>query len=216
MNIGSNVKIVTVVCCVCMLVTVSGRAENLAVNPGFEELAESEENLPTGWFYFSSNERMLSLDKAMKCSGKQSMSLSAQGIARAHLGLAQKMPVEPNRSYTFTARIRNGLGKPLRGSAYGQIGIEWQDADGKEVSRIQSPVWDKDLSQLQWERVKAEADVPPEAVTACFVVYLYDGDEGGTGGFFVDDVEITMSDAHGGAPCFRAQGDRAWICYAGL
>jgi hypothetical protein len=169
----------------------STNLENLAKNPGFEA-ADATAVLPEDWVYFSSKGMNCTLAADTKRSGDRCVKFRAQGTRYAHAGLAQTVPVEPGRKYTFTAFVRNNEKELLGRSAWGMLGIEWKDAGQKELGRIESAHWTRTLSRMRWEVFEVSGKAPAGAVSAAFVMHLDDGDPAGEGSFFVDDVLITV------------------------
>jgi hypothetical protein len=108
----------------------------------------------------------------------------------AHCGLIQVVPVDAGYRYAFSVYVTNGRTMPLAKSAYGMIGIEWRDGNNKEISRVASTKWDATLSRARWETYRVAAKAPGNAVTAAFVIYLYDGGTGGAGCCYVDDAKV--------------------------
>ncbi len=165
--------------------------ENLAKNPGFETTGEHA-GIPGEWVFFSSGSMSCSLASEAKRSGEQCVRFRAQKMQYAHAGLAQVLPVEPGRKYTFTVFVRNNEKELLGRSAFGMLGIEWKDAAGKDLGRIESLRWTRTLSRVRWEVFEVSGRAPGRAASAAFAIHLDDGDPGGEGSFFADDVRISL------------------------
>ena len=163
---------------------------NEALNAGFETPAGSGDAVPDDWQAFTSKEVAIGLGKASVHAGAQSLTLSAQGRAEAHVGIFQLHKVETGSTYLFEAHVRNDRLSPITDHVYGMLGIEWYDVKGREIGRVASQVWTRSLSRMRWELVKVKGQAPPGAVRAHFAVTLLDGaSSGGRGSVHVDDVE---------------------------
>lgn len=167
-------------------------SENLAKDPGFEETPENADNVLAGWDFYTSKARNLSVTNNPVHSGNASVRLWTQGRKDAHLGISQDHEVIPKGKYTFRAFVMNDKENKLGGTAAGNLGIEWFDAEGVEISRASSKEWNSHLSKMRWEEVEVEAKAPPYAAKVKFVIYLRDGATAGEGGIFVDDASITV------------------------
>jgi hypothetical protein len=192
-------RYLTGVLLVCMFSVGPAKAEekpagtNLAPNPGFEQPESPEGASPEGWTTFSSKINGIGVSKAAKHSGEQCMKMEAQKVPANYQGLVPSLdvPVLPGDIYTFSAYITNNNDDPLGGTAQGTLIIEWIDANKKEVARITSAPWDRNISRMRWEAVSiSKAKVPNGATLARFGIHLNDGMSGGKGSVFIDDVTI--------------------------
>ena len=166
-------------------------SENLAKDPGFEEPGVGEKVL-LSWDFYTSKDRNISVTNIPVHSGNSSIRLWTQRRKDAHLGVSQDHEVVPKGKYTFRAFVMNDKEDKLGGTAVGNLGIEWFDAEGVEISRASSKEWTSHLSKMRWEEVEVESKAPPYASKVKFVIYLRDGEKAGEGGFYVDDVSITV------------------------
>lgn len=174
----------------------SGEA-NLAANASFETpMAKATtnsndfENLPENWEVFSSHQLAGALGRDVARSGEQSVRIHAQGKRGGNGGIYQQIDVEGDREYTFTADLLNDNMDPIKGSAYGELSIEWQDADGMELDRVRSKPWGPALSSTQWEKFEVKARAPSNAKAARVVVTLFDGPNASKGGFWMDNISV--------------------------
>jgi len=159
-------------------------AENLLENPSFEEPTYSGKD-PSGWWSWNSNYNGITSKTAR--TGKQAIYFTKppdnkaqhQGIVFTYKGVKQ------SKEYTFSCYVKNSEKDPIKGSAYGQISIEWRKG-GKEISRTWGPTWDANLSTENWKLVSMSA-VAPQGVDECFFVINF-FTEGGSGAYFADDV----------------------------
>ncbi len=101
------------------------------------------------------------------------------------------MPVTAGSRYTFSAYFMNDKSDPLKNTASGMLVIEWKSADGKEMSRTLSKLWDSGLSKMRWEQFFINHVEPPKgAVSATFGIHFCEGKEGANGSVFIDDVML--------------------------
>lgn len=166
-------------------------SENLAKDASFEEPGESDKVL-LNWDFYTSKDRNIALTNNPVHSGNSSVHLWTQGRADAHLGVSQSMDVLPKARYTFRAFVMNDKENKLGGSVVGNLGIEWLDAEGAEISRATSKEWTSHLSKMRWEEFEVVDKAPPFASRVKFVIYLRDGDRGGEGGLYLDDASVTV------------------------
>lgn len=165
---------------------------NVVRNGGFELVAEGGQGYPDTWGTFTSHKDNIALVKGTSREGIQALILSAQGEAKANIGVFQRVPVEPGKKYKFAAYLMNDPTNSLKGSAYGEMSIEWKDADDNEISRVRSKSWGPGLSKKNWERNMIDEKAPAGADACNVVITLFDGPSGGSkGAFLVDDVSIT-------------------------
>jgi len=165
---------------------------NVVRNGGFELVAEGEQGYPDTWGTFTSHKDNIALVKGTSREGIQALILSAQGEAKANIGVFQRVPVEPGKKYKFAAYLMNDPTNALKGSAYGEMSIEWKDADDNEIGRVRSKSWGPGLSKKSWERNMMSEKAPSGADACNVVITLFDGPSAGSkGAFLVDDVSIT-------------------------
>lgn len=146
---------------------------------------------PAMWYYFASEEEFKSgISDFRKKTGLQGLLFKAQAEMNAYHGFAQRVSVTPGRHYAFSVYAMLNPSDILAGGAYGQISLEWQRADGTEVSRQHGPAWGSDLGTGRWEKYVVEADAPPEAAAVAVVIAFYTQGSGGSGSFFVDDCAL--------------------------
>lgn len=156
---------------------------------GFETPTGDPGQMPESWELFTSKLPSIGTEPSQRRSGLQCAKFEAQKINGAHAGLFVKFPVDPRKKYTFGAHVMNSPLTPLARGSYGQLGIEWRDAAGKEINRALSDMWDTKSSRNRWEYFQIKTDPPPRATDGHFVIYIYDGEKG-DGSFLVDDVVI--------------------------
>jgi len=172
----------------------AGEQEVRLTNPGFEKpkiVGESMGTEPEGWFYFTSGgQTKVGLTTAKHRNGSQAVVIEALDAADSYQGLAQKFPAEPGMRYEFTVYVINDPVKPIVGDAYGQVSIEWQDANGAEITRNWGPTWDFQLSPLKWQEVTVGAEAPEGAAVGVAVVTFFSKDAAGQGRFYLDDASL--------------------------
>ena len=181
-------------CFLCAIVAASWAQSpdtNLAKNPGFEEWNE-ELRCPVDWGTWFTHVSGIVPDSDEKHGGTQSLKMTTQQTRDALHCVIQTLDVIPGQKYTFMAWVKNNKLDAMRGSATGCLSIEWKDGLDKELGRVSSGLWDKNLSRLRWELISLKNQPPPTgAVKANFVISCGDGTKEGCGSFFVDDVVIT-------------------------
>jgi hypothetical protein len=178
--------------------------DELLTNAGFESPAvagdSDTDTNPADWILFSSVEggEKVGLSSKARHNGKQSARLTVQGTPNSYQGIFQSIAVASGSSYQFTVHARNDNHQPLKGTARGQISIEWKAADDQELDRTWGPDWGASLAGSNWTKFEMVGKAPPNAVRAHFVITQFDGaDAGAAGTFLVDDASVkTQPDAH--------------------
>jgi hypothetical protein len=171
---------------------------DLLQNRGFEtpELKEAAETgvVPGDWMVYSSvtSGARIGLSTNVHHAGKQSVRLAVQGAADSYQGLLESVSVTPGTSYHFTVYVRNDDSQPLKGSARGQISIEWKDKDGHEIDRRWGPDWGVALPAGDWTKFEMTEKAPANAVRGNFVINQFDGHDSAAGVFFADDASVTI------------------------
>ncbi len=163
---------------------------NLAPNPGFEAPADSDKVPPEGWSVFTTRNKTMLVSPEAKRNGSQSAKLTTQGSAGAFQGLTFQIPVTAGTKYAFSVYAINNKADPLGRTASGMLVVEWKDDAGKEISRVQGKPWDKKLSKMRWEEITVTGEAPAGTAKAVFGIHLSEGDKGGQGTCFVDDVSV--------------------------
>lgn len=161
-------------------------------NGDFEVASSEDPTIPAGWFPFVSKSKAMELSQTSPKSGSNCLKMSVQGVSNGSEGIAQIIEVDDGRTYAFTVHVINDTSDPLAKGAHGMLGIEWKNADGKEISRTTSTEWDMSLSRTRWEPISVDEKAPRGAKTAAFVITFFDGDKGGSGSCFVDDARVEM------------------------
>ena len=181
-------------CFLCAILAASWAqtpAVNLAKNSGFEEWNE-ESRCPVDWGAWFTHVNGIVLDGDEKHGGAQSLKMTTQQTRDAIHCVIQTLDVVPEQKYTFMVWVKNNKTDAMRGSAIGCLSIEWKDGLDRELGRVSSVLWGKNLSRLRWELVALKNQpAPAGTVKANFVVSCIDGPKEGCGSFFVDDVVIT-------------------------
>ena len=167
-----------------------GKASNLLANADFEI---HEGPRPVRWDYFASGglDHEGLLDRSAR-TGCQALILTAAGQSKAFRGVVQAVDVIPGQKYSMSAYVHTCATNPLDGTAYGQLVIEWQDAQGREIERVWGKAWGRNSSRIRWQKVEIEdAEAPVGAAKAAFGIHLYDGPGKGRGAVVVDDVVVS-------------------------
>lgn len=162
------------------------------LNPSFEKpSALAGVAPPDDWFVFSStNEPRITVTMEVKKQGIQSCRFTAQQENDAYQGIAQRFVCTQGRTYVFSVYARASASSPLVGDAYGQISLEWQDANGVEISRIHGPVWGNDLSADRWTKFTVTGTPPEGAYYGVVVVTFFSKQATGFGICYVDDCTL--------------------------
>lgn len=174
----------------CGAKVATGAAANLAENGGFEKPDSAADTPPEKWACFGEAEMAVGVTKQVARSGEQSLRMTAHQAARHHKGLLQEIRVTPGKTYSFTAYVVNGRRDPLKGTYEGLLGIEWVNDGGKEIDRVESRRWNRDLSRMRWTRFFVSGEAPEGAVSAKFVIHGVEGDTASYGCCFIDDALI--------------------------
>jgi hypothetical protein len=179
-----------------LLAAAQGRAyaeDNLLKNPDFEKKRGS--TLPQQWEPFSSDKNQWFGGLAKDDASKGGCSVAFINASRPvkYQGLYQTLRVKSGARYEFSAEVALNPDNPLSGFAYGQLSIEWRDAQGKEIDRSWSHSWGPNLPKGKWSRFVINEIAPPRAAKASFVITLFSQGET-TGSFLVDDARVVKAD----------------------
>lgn len=179
---------------VAFLTTAATSLAQKLLNPSFEyPLVSAGGGVPDDWFSFSStNAPRIGVTIEYRKAGVQSCRFQAQPETNAYQGIAQRFEAQPGKTYSFTAYVRGESKSPLIGGAYGQVSLEWQDANGVEIRREHGPIWGSDLAPDYWSKFTVDSIAPEGAVYGVAVVTFFSNQSGGNGIFYVDDVELKM------------------------
>jgi hypothetical protein len=164
---------------------------NILRNGGFELTAEGTQGYPDTWGTFTSHKDNIALMQGSSREGIQALLLSAQGEGKANVGVFQRVPVAAGKKYTFAAFLMNDPTNSLKGSAYGELSIEWKDAEDGEIARVRSKSFGPGLSKKNWERNMVEGKAPAGANFCNVVITLYDGPSASKGSVLVDNASVT-------------------------
>ncbi|HEY8241284.1 MAG TPA: hypothetical protein VIH35_07555 [Kiritimatiellia bacterium] len=171
-----------------------GRGEEAAgdsgANASFEQASDENPVWPAGWEVYGNDANSIALADGVAHSGDASVRIPAPAEQRANQGLYAEQEVQPGTKIEFSAYVLNDGKEPLATVTTGILGIEWHDADGKEVGRAISAPWSAGLSATKWEQFRVAGKAPQGAVRARFVISLADQTKPGSGGCYVDDAEI--------------------------
>lgn len=179
--------VATMACSLC------ASGANLAPNPGFEDPAGVEGNIPAHWESFHSHTPRIMNMTGQGKTGKRCVIFVTQKRGEAFQGLITRIDVTPGETYDFEVFVKRNTDDPLRGGAYGCLVLEWHEADGDEIERVESEPWSYQLSAFRWDRKTIESvTAPPLAAYAVFGIHLVEDSEWGRGSFYVDDVSISV------------------------
>lgn len=166
-------------------------AANLVPNPSFEDVSMSDSNLPSSWNYYCTGKQpMGKIDRTEKRSGQQSFGMSAFKTGNGGQGIVQEFFITEGERFDLEVYVREG-DEPLKGTAFGQVVVEWRNGMNKEISRVTCSPFGSTLSRTRWEKIELKKIKAPKfAKKAVIGVHLYEGESGGTGTVLVDDVEF--------------------------
>ncbi len=168
-------------------------SENLLKNAGFETAAPNALSAPAEWGWFSSGEFKMTRESNTVHSGQYSFRFKSLEKANTYCGIFQSCSVSSDNKYTFRAFVRRDKKDPMKGSVTGRLVIEWIDADGRKIKRIDGATWNRSLSALRWTPFQTSNLNPPKnAETAIFGIHLTDNIPGGKGSFLLDDVSVVI------------------------
>jgi hypothetical protein len=195
MKVPCFVRVMGVAVCVLLFISTPADAGEISVplaNTSFEmPSAAAGDVAPADWFLFAStNAPHISVTVSNPKHGLQCCKFQAQTETDAYQGIAQRFSPVQGKSFTFTAYVRADTVSPITGDAFGQISLEWQDANSVEISRVYGPTWGKDLSATQWNKFTVEAVAPENAYFGVAVITFFSKNSAGTGVFYVDEVEL--------------------------
>ena len=171
--------------------------DDLLSNPSFEnpaiDVGSPSPVHPEDWITFTSGKSdLIVLSNAAAHSGNQAARFVSQATPSFYHGLSQTVAVAPGAIYQFTAYVRSDPTSPLKGSATGQLSIEWYDANENEIGGRQwGTAWGASLSSKEWTKVQVAGAVPANCAKAHFVIVEKGGGQPVAGGiFFVDDATV--------------------------
>jgi hypothetical protein len=149
-------------------------------NPSFEAVAADRPGEPESWNVFTeSGEVGLSrLYSETAQHGHQSMFLAFDTKRDKYFGIAQEVELAPGQKWKLTAFVRN-LG--LKGTSHLRLGMEWKDAENKELLRSQGTKIERsNTSDREWTKFEVTGTAPPGTThaTLTVTVYVADSEEG--------------------------------------
>ena len=171
-----------------LLVPNSARAQNLVLNPGFEEDAAT----PIKWRVsaaangaeaeidskeFHSGERSLRLDQTSAVTlppganeAESMVKILLDNTASGQASVVQKIPVEEGESYDFSfwykasGLLRDNFREPKKGYAHLMVWIYWQDHQNRRVEgdKAETTRWilNQGVDELDWVEVVNKAFEP--------------------------------------------------------
>jgi hypothetical protein len=146
---------------------------------------------PTGWFYFASSaDGDSGVTDARKKEGMQSCFFKAQKTADGFQGIGQRFAAAAGTTYTLSVSILIDPANLLVGESFGQISIEWQDANGVEITRTIGPTWNSAAATGDWKKFTVEGEAPANTAAGVGVITFFSKQANGVGTFYVDDCEF--------------------------
>jgi len=145
-------------------------------NPSFEVPAADRPGEPESWNVFTeSGEVGLSRLYAEAAQhGHQSMCLAFDTKRDKYFGIAQEVDLSPGQKWKLSAFVRN-VG--LKGTSHLRLGMEWKDAENKELTRSQSAKIERsNTSDREWTKFEVTGTAPPGTTHATITVTLYVAD----------------------------------------
>ncbi len=172
-------------------------SSQLLVNPSFELPAADRNAAPGGlapesWMVQSSGRTAphMELTALTAHEGRQSCRIATVGKKDGSQSLLQAVPVTPGATYQFRVWVMNDPDDPLRGSARGQLCIEWRNERGEEIERVLGPDWGVQMPANVWQRYETTAVAPRDATGAHFAVEEHDGPDAAGGAFYLDEASV--------------------------
>ena len=161
----------------------------LLTNASFEEGEFFPGTMFPGWHGYSTDKSLFALTGEAKKTGERCAKFAAQQSGSQFQGLTQSMVIDSSQKYTFSVYVISCAASPLKGTAHGQLVVEWLGSDGSEIDRVWTESWGQSLSRKQWKQFRIKKITPPkDAVQAIVGVHLFEGKSGGTGAVYVDDI----------------------------
>lgn len=165
---------------------------NLAPNPSFELPENGSGQPPSGWTVFASKQKNVALTDTIARSGRQSLAFSAQGMVNAFAGVIFTLPASEGEKFDFEVSYTGDKTNRPDGTLHIMLLIEWKRADGTEIARTMTPpLKAHQISRLRWESMALrKAVAPKDTDKAIFGIHCCDGERGGRGTVYFDDVVI--------------------------
>lgn len=154
--------------------------ESMLRNPSFELTAPDRPGEPDAWAVFTESGDVGSsrVNYEIAQHGSQSMCLAFDWEKDKFFGLTQEVPVTPGQKLMLSGYFRN---VSMKGGAHIKLGLEWKNAENKEIGRFQSnKITVTDLSDKDWKRFDLAGPVPPGAdhVTVTITVFIAETTDG--------------------------------------
>jgi hypothetical protein len=163
-------------------------AQNLVVNPSFEDPTVSMGSANDVWFRFGSGANGVSSEStAMPRTGARNMELQLVG-ANQFAGVFQNlnMPVSPGQKFVFTGWAKNASGAPF--AATQELKLEWQGTPNPPLNRVDVLTLGPEYEQFM------HMGVAPAGTTGLVVTYAVSSFGAGQGDslVYLDDISVTL------------------------
>ena len=160
----------------CFALALPGRAaDNLLKNSSFEDEDSGKPGQAVEWAVFTQTGQpgLSALSRDAAKDGKNSFKLAFEGKTEQFVGLSQNVPVNAGQKLKFSIYVRN---VSLQGDSYAQLGLEWKDASGKEVSRdLGEGMNPKNTRIDDWTRFEVTAAAPAGTSSVTCTVTIHTG-----------------------------------------
>lgn len=167
---------------------IPGGAQELR-DGGLEDWTEKTDAPLAAWRYYTSGKFLLTRE-TNAVEGTACARFAFQETPNASQGIVQHMKVVEGMQYTLCAYVREDPEANVKGTGRVELGIEWRDAQGKEVARLFHSGSSGPLSKLRWQKTcLKKVRAPKGAVEAVVGVHVLDGTAGAKGAVLVDRVE---------------------------
>jgi len=148
-------------------------SESALKNPSFEMTAAERPREPEAWNVFTeSGEVGVSyLNSEVGQHGHHSMQLAFDTRRDKYFGIGQEVDLSGGETWKLTAFVRN---VNLQGTSHVRLGIEWKDAENRELTRSQSAKIDRtNISDKEWTKFDVTGLSPPGTTHATITVTVF-------------------------------------------
>jgi hypothetical protein len=148
-------------------------AQNVLKNGSFEDEDSGKPGQAADWGGFTQTGEpgTSCISKESAKDGKNAYKVAFEGKTEQYVGLSQNVPIKAGQKVKLSCFVRN---LTLQNQSYAQLGLEWKDAGGKEVSRdLGEGMNAKNATGTDWTRFEVLATAPPNAESVTVVVTLH-------------------------------------------
>jgi hypothetical protein len=173
---------------VFMLFASRATAQNLVVNPSFEDPTVSMGSANDVWFRFGSGGSGIAAEStAMPRTGSRHIALELVGASQ-FAGVFQNlnMPINPGQIFNLTGWAKNASGAPF--NATQELKLEWQGMPNPPQNRLDVLTLGSDYERF------SHTGVAPAGTTGLVVTYAISSFGAGQGNalVYLDDITVTL------------------------